>query len=75
VSELIHKTFTTKPECATHWSTSAMADQTGLSHMTVSRVWRTFGLKPHLSDTFKLSTDPLLVEKVLRYCWVVFESP
>jgi len=64
VSELIHKTITSKPEGATHWSTRAMADETGLSHMTVSRVWRTFGLKPHVSDTFKLSTDPFFVEKV-----------
>jgi len=64
VSELIHKTLKSKPEGATHWSTRTMADQLGLSHMTVCRVWRTFGLKPHLSDTFKLSTDPFFVEKV-----------
>lgn len=64
VSELIHKTLTTKPEGATHWSSRAMADQTGLSHMTVCRIWRTFGLKPHLSETFNLSTDPFFVEKV-----------
>lgn len=64
VSELIHKTLKTKPEGTTHWSTRTMADQIGLSHMTVCRVWRTFGLKPHLSDTFKLSTDPFFVEKV-----------
>ena len=64
VSELIHKTLKTKPEGTTHWSTRTMADQIGLSHMTVCRVWRTFGLKPHLRDTFKLSTDPLFVEKV-----------
>ena len=64
VAELIHKTLKTKPEGATHWSTRIMADQIGLSHMTVCRVWRTFGLKPHLSDTFKLSTDPFFVEKV-----------
>lgn len=41
-----------------------MADATGYSHMTISRVWRTFGLQPHRADTFKLSPDPLLVEKV-----------
>jgi len=64
VAGLIHKTLKTKPEGATHWSTRTMADQMGLSHMTVSRVWRTFGLKPHLSNTFKLSTDPFFVEKV-----------
>src|SRR5438094_3918482 len=41
-----------------------MAKATGFSHMTISRVWRAFGLKPHRSETFKLSPDPLLVEKV-----------
>jgi len=64
VAELIHKTLKTKPEGATHWSTRTMADETGISHMTVYRVWQTFGLKPHLRDTFKLSTDPFFVEKV-----------
>ncbi len=64
VAELIHKTLKTQPEGATHWSTRTMADEIGVSHMTVCRVWRTFGLKPHLTDTFKLSTDPFFVEKV-----------
>ncbi len=64
VAELIHKTLKTKPEGATHWSTRTMADEIGISHMTVCRVWQTFGLKPHLRDTFKLSTDPFFVEKV-----------
>lgn len=64
VAELIHKTLKTQPEGATHWSTRTMAGETGVSHMTVCRIWRTFGLKPHLSDTFKLSTDPFFVEKV-----------
>jgi putative transposase len=64
VAELIHKTLQTKPEGATHWSTRTMASEIGVSHMTVARVWQTFGLKPHLSKTFKLSTDPFFVEKV-----------
>jgi len=64
VAELIHRTLEGRPEAATHWSTRTMASETGLSPMTVSRVWRTFGLKPHLRDTFKLSTDPFFVEKV-----------
>ncbi len=41
-----------------------MAKATGLSHMTVSRIWRAFGLKPHLDETFKVSPDPLLLDKV-----------
>src|SRR5262249_21183519 len=54
----------TKPQAATHWSTRAMAEATGLSQSTIGRVWRAFGLKPHRSDTFKLSNDPYFVEKV-----------
>lgn len=64
VAELIHKTLKTQPEGATHWSTRTMAGEIGVSHMTVCRIWQTFGLKPHLSETFKLSTDPFFVEKV-----------
>jgi putative transposase len=64
VAELLHKALETRPEGATHWSTRTMASEIGVSHMTVCRVWRTFGLKPHLRDTFKLPTDPFFVEKV-----------
>jgi putative transposase len=64
VAELIHKTLKSQPEGATHWSTRTMADEMGVSHMSICRVWQTFGLKPHLRDTFKLSTDPFFVEKV-----------
>jgi len=64
VAELIRTTLETRPEGATHWSTRTMGNEIGVSHMTVCRVWRTFGLKPHLRDTFKLSTDPFFVEKV-----------
>jgi len=64
VSELIQKTLESRPEGMTHWSTRTMAEEIGVSHMTVCRVWQTFGLKPHRSDTFKLSTDPFFVEKV-----------
>jgi putative transposase len=64
VAELLHTTLETRPEGATHWSTRTMGNEIGVSHMTVCRVWHTFGLKPHLRDTFKLSTDPFFVEKV-----------
>jgi putative transposase len=64
VSELINKTLKSQPEGETHWSTRTMANETGVSHMTVCRVWQTFGLKPHRTETFKLSTDPFFVEKV-----------
>jgi transposase len=64
VEQVITKTLETKPKTATHWSTRGMAEATGLSQSTVSRVWRAFGLKPHRTDTFKLSNDPYFVEKV-----------
>ena len=49
---------------ATHWSTRAMAKASGLGRTTVQQIWRAFGLQPHRTETFKLSTDPLLIEKV-----------
>jgi hypothetical protein len=52
------------PAGATHWSRRSMARAAGLSATTVGRVWRAFGLQPHRSETFKLSTDPAFVEKV-----------
>jgi len=64
VEALIVKTLEETPLDATHWSTRSMADATGMSQSAVSRIWRAFGLKPHLVETFKLSPDPLFVEKV-----------
>jgi transposase len=64
VAELVDRTLSTRPEGSTHWSLRTMAKAAGLSATTVGRVWRAFGLQPHRSETFKLSTDPLFVEKV-----------
>lgn len=64
IEEVVTKTLESVPEGATHWSTRQMAKNIGLSHSTIGRVWRAFGLKPHRADTFKLSPDPLLVPKV-----------
>jgi transposase len=64
VEALIVKTLEETPNDATHWSTRSMAKATGMSQSAVSRIWRAFGLKAHLVDTFKLSPDPLFVEKV-----------
>jgi transposase len=64
VEQVVIRTLETLPKGATHWSTREMARRSGLSRMTVSRIWRAFGLRPHRSDTFKLSHDPQLVEKV-----------
>jgi transposase len=64
VEALIVKTLEETPNDATHWSTRSMAKATGMSQSAVSRIWRAFGLKPHLVETFKLSPDPQFVEKV-----------
>src|SRR5262249_31123194 len=64
VEDVVIRTLETPPAGATHWSLRDMAKASGLSRMTVSRIWGAFGLQPHRSDTFKLSNDPLLVDKV-----------
>lgn len=64
VESVIVQTLESTPSGATHWSTRDLAKATGLSHMTVSRIWRAFGLQPHRTETFKLSPDPLLVDKI-----------
>jgi transposase len=64
VEALIVATLEQTPTDATHWSTRSMAKATGMSQSAVSRIWRAFGLKPHLVDSFKLSPDPQFVEKV-----------
>jgi transposase len=64
IEAVVTRTLESAPHDATHWSTRAMAQASGLSHMTVKRIWQAFGLEPHRVDTFKLSTDPLFVDKV-----------
>jgi hypothetical protein len=64
VEQVVVATLERTPHDATHWSRSTMAAESGLSRSTIGRIWRAFGLKPHLVDTFKLSSDPLFIEKV-----------
>ena len=61
---MIEQTLRTTPADATHWSIRSMAAETGFSHTTIRRMWMAFGLQPHRSQTFKLSSDPLFVDKV-----------
>ena len=63
-AEIVRLTTQTTPKGATHWSTRTLAAQVGVSDSTVLRVWRQHGLKPHLVKTFKVSRDPLFVEKL-----------
>ena len=64
IERVIVKTLEEQPAEATHWSTRSMAQATGMSQSAVSRIWRAFGLKPHQSESFKLSPDPQFIEKV-----------
>lgn len=64
IEEVIVKTLESLPQNATHWSSRDMAKESGLSVSSVQRIWRAFGLQPHLMETFKLSTDPDFVAKV-----------
>lgn len=64
VEEVVIKTLETKPKGRTHWSTRKMAEAAGISQSSVGRIWRTFALQPHVVQTFKISDDPLFIEKV-----------
>ncbi len=64
VERVVTLTLESTPKGATHWSIRTMAKQVGVSRSTVNRIWRAFGLQPHRTETFKLSTDPLFIEKV-----------
>ena len=64
IATMIERTLRSMPKDATHWSIRSMAKETGFSHTTVRRIWTAFGLQPHRSETFKLSSDPLFVDKV-----------
>ena len=64
IEQLIAATLNERPREATHWSTRLMANKLDVSQSTVSRVWRAFGLQPHRVEAFKLSADPLFIEKV-----------
>ena len=64
VERVIAKTLHETPREATHWSSRLMAKSAGLSQTAVMRIWHAFGLQPHRTETFKLSTDPLFIEKV-----------
>ena len=64
VEQVVVKTLESLPKNATHWSTRTMANATGLSQSAIVRIWHAFALQPHRTGTFKLSADPLFIEKV-----------
>lgn len=75
VDAVIAKTLESVPKAATHWSTRTMAREMGMTQTTVSRIWRAFGLQPHRQETFKLSKDPLFVEKVRDIVGLYLDPP
>ncbi len=75
VAELIRKVLEEKPKGATHWSVRSVAEETGVSKSQVQRYFQLFGLQPHRSQSFKLSTDPFFVEKVRDICGLYLNPP
>jgi transposase len=75
VAAVVTRTLESTPNNATHWSTRSMAKEMGLSQSSVSRIWRAFGLQPHRSQTFKLSTDPYFVDKVHDVVGLYLDPP
>jgi transposase len=75
VEDVLVATLESTPKNATHWSRTSMARRSGLSPSTIGRIWRDFGLKPHRTDGFKLSTDPLFVAKVVDVVGLYHNPP
>lgn len=75
VDRVLAKTLEQKPKSATHWTTRSMADVTNMSQSAVSRIWRAFSLQPHRVETFKLSNDPLFVDKVRDIVGLYIDPP
>jgi transposase len=75
IADVVTATLESTPPGATHWSRRSMARASGLSTTTVHRIWRAFSLQPHRSETFKLSTDPLFVEKIRDIVGLYLDPP
>lgn len=75
VEDVVVATLEQTPKDATHWTRAKMADRTGLSKSTIGRIWRTFELQPHRAQGFKLSNDPLFVEKVYDVVGLYLNPP
>ncbi|HEY7007339.1 MAG TPA: IS630 family transposase [Jatrophihabitantaceae bacterium] len=75
VEDIVVATLESTPPNATHWSRAKMAERSGLSPSSIGRIWKAFELKPHRADTFKLSNDPLFVDKVFDVVGLYLNPP
>lgn len=75
IEEVVTRTLESRPPKATHWSTRSMAQASGLNQNAIVRIWKAFGLKPHLQENFKLSNDPFFVEKVRDVVGLYVDPP
>jgi len=75
IEQVLVATLERQPADATHWSRASMAAQSGLSKSTVGRIWKAFGLKPHLVDTFKIGNDPQFIDKVRDVVGLYLDPP
>jgi Homeodomain-like domain len=75
IDQIVELTLHSRPEAATHWSCRSMAAKVGVSPATVQRVWDARGLKPHLVETFKLSTDKRFEEKLVDVVGLYLNPP
>lgn len=75
IERVVRLTLENTPQGTTHWSSRMLADKTGLSQSTISRIWRAFGLKPHRAEGFQLSSDPLLIDKVRDIVGLYLDPP
>ena len=75
VQDVIDRVLQEKLKDASHWSTRSMSEVTGISPVSVYRIWRASGLKPHMEKTFKLSTDPAFVDKVHDVVGLYMDPP
>ncbi len=75
VEDVIVTTLESTPQNATHWTRSKMAQRTGLSKTTIGKIWKDFGLKPHRVDHFKLSNDPLFIDKLYDVVGLYLNPP
>jgi transposase len=75
VEKVVIKTLEEKPVASTHWSSRQMADATGMSQSAIVRIWKAFGLQPWRAESFKLSTDPLFIDKLYDICGLYLDPP